>query len=162
MKAVYFTKGIKPDSVEYLSKDGGGKGKEAMLFDTEIGDLNLSSGNWLELKQPATYVLHFRQPVTVHQLSMNTFVRMEWDIFPAAKIEVWGGMKKEGLRKISHWQQSAPAKMEEPDLKQPTISFDSTTLKYLKVVIHPLASIPAWRPSKGKPSKVFVSEMVVN
>ena len=162
LKAVYFTRGAKPDSVEYISNDPGGKGKESKLFDTEIGDLNLSSGSWQELKQPATYILHFKQPVTLRQVTLNTFVRMEWDIFPAAKFEVWGGMEKDRLRKLSQWQQPVAAKMEDPDLRQPAVSFEAEDMKFLKVVIHPVAVIPAWRPSKGKPSRVFISEIVLN
>jgi hypothetical protein len=148
--------------VEYISNDPGGKGKESKLFDTEIGDLNLSSGSWQELKQPATYILHFKQPVTLRQVTLNTFVRMEWDIFPAAKFEVWGGMEKDRLRKLSQWQQPVAAKMEDPDLRQPAVSFEAEEMKFLKVVIHPVAVIPAWRPSKGKPSRVFISEIVLN
>lgn len=162
MKAVYFTKGIKPDSVVAISKSQTYKGKEQMLFDAEIGDLNLSSGKWLEVKEPVTYLFYFKEPVTVRQVSMNTFVRMDWDIFPASKIEVWAGMHQGNLKRISTWKQAPPSKMEDPDLQQPKMDFAATQVRCMRVVVHPLSSIPAWRPSKGKPSKVFLSEVVLN
>lgn len=162
MKAVYFTKGIQPDSIEAVASGALTRKKEPRLFDQEIGDLNLSSGAWVEVNNPTTYMLYFEKPVAVRQLSMNTFVRTEWDIFPAAKVEVWGGMNSKGLKPLATWSKAPPTQWEEPDLQQPLLQFAPTEVKCLQVVVHPVRSIPAWRPSKGKPSKVFVGEMVVN
>ena len=162
LKAVYFIKGIKPDSVSLASKDPGTKGKGNLLFDRDIGDLNLGSGAWIELKQPTVMECFFTKPVTLQQVSMNSFVRMEWDIFPVQKIEVFGGEQKEALKKLTTWQQAAPAKMEEPDLKQPLVNFPATMVNHLKVVVHPLAAMPSWHTNKGKPSRVFVSEIVLH
>lgn len=164
MKAVYFIKGPKPDSVEMLAKEQANRGKEGLLSDGETGDLNLGSGAWMELKELTTFQFYFKQPVDLRQISLNTFVKMESDIFPAAKIAVWGGADKASAKPLGAWQQPPPSKMEDPDLKQPLVSFTPAKLQYLKVVVQPLASIPAWRPSgsRGKPSKVYVSEVVLN
>lgn len=162
MKAVYFTNGIKPDSVLVAEKNKILAGKEGLLFDKDIGDLNTSSGAWLELKEPTTYLFFFKQPTALRQLCLNTYVRTEWDIFPAAKVEVLGGMEKGRETRLGTWQQPTPQKSEEPSLEQAVVNFPPTKLKCLKLVVHPLASIPAWRPSKGKPSRVYVSEVVLN
>lgn len=162
LKAFYFIKGIKPDSVAYVIKGQKDKGKEALLFDNDIGDLTLGTGAWIEMKQPATFHFFFREPVSVQQLSVNTIVRMEWDIFPVSKMEVWGGMKKEALKKLGTWQEAVPSKLEEADLKQPLVRFPTAELKYMKLVIYPLLSMPRWHTNKGKPSRVFISEVVLN
>ena len=161
LKAVYFIKGIWPDSVALVSKDPATKGKGKELFDTDIGDLNLGSGAWIELKQPTEMEFFFTKPVTLQEVALNSFVRMEWNIFPVQKIEVWGGTPS-AVTKLTTWQQGAPAKMEEPDLKQPLVRFPATSVSYLKVVVYPVASMPSWHANKNKPSRVFVSEVVLH
>ena len=162
MKAVYFVTGIKPDSVVILSGDQKLKGKEGLLFDKEAGDLNLSSGAYLELKKWTTFYFYFKEPVLLQQLAMNTFVRMPWSIFPVAKLEVWGGMNNTSLKKLGTLQQTVFVKQEEPDVEQPLVRFAPTKLTCMKVVVQPVASMPGWHDSKGKPSKVFVGEVVLN
>jgi hypothetical protein len=81
---VYFISGVKPDSVALFSKEPQLAGKERLLFDKVTGDLSLGAGTYLELKQPTTFLFFFKEPVMLQQLAMNTFVRMDSDIFPVA------------------------------------------------------------------------------
>jgi hypothetical protein len=162
IKAVYFISGVKPDSVALFSKEPQLAGKERLLFDKVTGDLSLGAGTYLELKQPTTFLFFFKEPVMLQQLAMNTFVRMESDIFPVARLEVWGGMKNESLAKLGTWSQAVFSKKEGSDVEQPTVHFIPKKLSYIKVVVQPLASMPSWHGNKGKPSKVLVGEVVLN
>ncbi len=160
LKAVYFTKGLKPDSVFLVANEESNKGKDKLLVDADIGDANLTSGKWLGFKETGTSYLYFNKPVTVQQLIVHAFVNMDAYIFHPAKIEVWGGMDKSKLKLLNSYQKTPPTKKDEEGLVEPRISFASTTVKCIKLVIHPLSKIPRWHP-KSYPPKAFISEVFI-
>ena len=158
LKAVYFRKGIKPDSVVLVTNEKENKGKDKLLFDAEIGDGNLGSGKWLRFKEAVTYYLFFKEPVTVRQVRLNAFVRMEAYVFHPAKVEVWGSLEKTKMKLLNTLREAPPEKDDEQGMVQPKIDFAAAKLKYIKLVIYPLSAIPAWHP-KLNPAKAHISEV---
>ncbi|MEJ7770142.1 MAG: hypothetical protein WKF89_20155, partial [Chitinophagaceae bacterium] len=126
--------------------------------DAEIGDGNLGSGKWLRFKEAGTYHLYFKEPVTVRQVILNSFVGMEAYVFHPAKVEVWGGMDNTKMKLLKTLQKTPPEKDDEQGMVQPKIDFAATKLKYIKLVIHPVTTIPAWHP-KLYPPKAHISEV---
>jgi hypothetical protein len=160
LKAFYFTKGIAPDSVLLITKEESNKGKDKLLFDSEIGDDNQSSGRWLRFKEPGYYYLFFNQPVTVEQVIMHAYVNMEAYIFHPAKIEVWGGMDKAKLKLLNRLQKPSPQKTDEEGMIPVEVKFPSAKVKFLKLVINPVSTNPSWHP-KEYPPKAHLSEVLL-
>lgn len=158
LKAVYFIKGLKPDSVVLVTNEKENKGKDKLLFDGDIGDKNPNSVKWLRFKETGTYYLYFKELVTVRQVILNAFVGMDAYIFHPAKIEVWGGMDKTKMKLLNTLRNHPPLKSDEEGMIQPAINFNATRLKYIKLVVHPVSTIPAWHP-KLFPPKAHVSEV---
>ena len=163
-ESVYIKRGYRFDSIELISQpDPKYKLTKAdLLTDGDLGEPNPDNGKWIGYtKNDAVYFLHFNNMVTVHGVLINILKSADRYIFPPATIEVWGGMDKQHLRFLSKITPKMPAKNEPASLIQPKIVFNPAQVKFLKIIAKPVKAPPKWQ-SKGKPTWIFVNEIVVN
>ena len=83
-------------------------------------------------------------------------------IFPPAKIEVWGGSDKTQLKLLGKLTPAIPEKNQPAASLQENVGLTTAEVMCLKIIIKPVAALPAWHNAKGKPGWVFLSEVVVN
>jgi hypothetical protein len=162
---VVYIKGIhKPDSVALgtLPDPAYSNSTANMLTDKEVGDTAFWNGKWLGYKNEAVYYLYFNQPVTANEVLLNALKFTGADIFPPAKIEIWGGMDNQQLRLLGSTTVRIPAKNEPAAMIQPLVKIAPQPVKCLKIKVQPVKALPSWRPGKGKQALVLVSEIVVN
>ncbi len=162
-KAVYIKRGAKPDSVELItSPDPKYNANARLLQDEDLGDTNFGNGKWLGYqKNDAAFYLYFNNATNVQQVLLNMLKRTEQHIFLPVKLEVWGGMEKNALKLLKKITPEIPSKNEENTMIQEKISFESTSVKVLKIIATPIKALPAWHAGKGQPGWVFLSEIVV-
>lgn len=163
-KAFYIKKGIKPDSIQLVTRpDEKYKGTGKLLDDKDLGDMNFANGQWLGYsKNKGEFCLYFQNRVAVNNVLLTTLKNTGAYIFPPVSLEVWGGMEKEHLKKLGEIHPKMPVKDETPSLDEQQVSFGSSRVKFLKIVAAPIKSLPKWHPAKGKPGWVLVSEIVIN
>ena len=148
---------IKPVNEKYQ-----GDGAKTII-DGELGGTNFGNNKWLGTQQDMEFILFFKHPVKPSVVTVNCLKVIPSQIFLPSEIEVWGGTDPEHLRIISVLN-TAVQKKDDPNVAQPLnckLNL-SSTISCIKVIAKPIYKLPAWHPAKGKPSWVFVDEVLVN
>lgn len=161
----FFKAGFRPDSVVLLKApdplykgDGG-----ATLMDTQKGDLNFRSGKWVGYKDsPLTALFQFQQPVTLSSVTVSTLTDINSYIMPPQQVEIWGGRDKNNLHLLQRIRPQQPVEMKGGQLQGYDLSFVPKSVQWLRLVVTPVAQLPAWHPGKGQKGWVFVDEVFVN
>lgn len=165
-QATFIKRGLTPDSVVVILppdpryKPSG----SSALTDGMLGDYaNTTNGDWFGYnKNNAAYYLLFKKEVTVKNVLLNMLQNVDGYIFPATKIEVWGGKDSSHLILLAAVQPPVPPKGSPRKLIQQDVAFSPAQVECLKIVAQPIRSLPPWHEGKGKEGWVFVSEAVVN
>lgn len=134
------------------------------LYDGLLGDYNNNSnGDWYGYnKNEAAYYLLFKKEVTVSDVLLNMMQNLGGYIFPATKIDVWGGKDSLNMTLLGSVKPPLPAKGEPTKLVQQNVQFAPAQVQCLKIVAQPIRSLPQWHDGKGKEGWVFISEVVLN
>jgi hypothetical protein len=119
-----------------------------MLTDKEVGDTAFWNGKWLGYKNEAVYYLYFNQPVTANEVLLNALKFTGADIFPPAKIEIWGGMDNQQLRLLGSTTVRIPAKNEPAAMIQPLVKIAPQPVKCLKIKVQPVKALPPGGPGR--------------
>ncbi len=166
VQAVYVRKGLPIDSIELSTvADGSFNPKSTnVLNDGIIGKAaSYRDGKWFGFKKnDGDFLLQFEKPVAVRELwlILNSFPLEQ--VFPATSIDVWGGMDKNKLKLLSKSSPIMPVGFSPATISPTQTTFPLTTLKYIKVVLHPLLKMPKWHFAADQPSLALLSEVVVN
>lgn len=166
VKRHFYRNIFRPDSVLLLTKPvpkyNGSNGK--ILADGVKGDDDFRNGKWTGfMDEPLTALLSYKTPVTAQKISLSMLQNVGSSIFPPVKLEVWGGMESDKLKLLGTQKPTMPTEKESSDgEKLFEVSFQSTPLRYIKVVAVPIAKLPAWHPQKGQKGWVFMDEVLVN
>ncbi|MGK2860805.1 MAG: chitobiase/beta-hexosaminidase C-terminal domain-containing protein [Chitinophagaceae bacterium] len=154
-----------PDTVIYLTKpnekykDEGNK----LLIDHKKGEADFRFGNWVAFRENRMEcILQFATPVPVQSITLSSLVDAGSYIMPAASIEIWGGDDLKNMKRLGRLVPKQPLKIQGSAMKGFECKFDTTTVKYIKVVGNPVAKLPAWHPGKGDKAWLFVDEVLVN
>ena len=137
------------------------------FFDGRLGTFTANSpawaNNWAGFKaNPMGLVTDFDKPVSVTSVALRTMIEPETGIFPPEVIEIWGGSSRNQLKLIATMHPALPAKGSDPILKSIACIFKSQTISCLKIIAKPVAKLPDWHGSKGKPALLLVDEVFVN
>ena len=88
---------------------------------------------------------------------------------PPATVEVWGGVNEHDLKLLGRAIPTQPTQAEtkRKDFVNSeniffTFKFKPTELKYIKLLLKPVAKLPPWHAGKGQKGWVFVDEVFVN
>lgn len=166
VQASFIRKGIPPDSIILIHPSDAryNPPSEKTLIDGELGSFdNVANGDWFGYqKTDAAYIFLFNEPVPVQSVMVMAAKNVGRHIFPPQTVEVWGGMDQKELKLLGKIKPAQPVNGDFSKLLELVVDFPETRLKCLKVVATPVASLPEWHGSKGKPGWVFVSEVVVD
>lgn len=162
----HFFKGSYPvDSVVLISKvDDKYKADGARtIINGEKSDLNFASGKWLGYRDnPMEVLLLFNKPIETSSITLSMLQQLGSYIFPPAQVTVWGGTDKKNLKLLTTIKPQQPNKESTQENLAITCSFTKTTVTYLKLLVTPVKSLPAWHQGKGDKAWVFVDEVFVN
>ncbi|WP_212005321.1 c-type cytochrome domain-containing protein [Chitinophaga sp. HK235] len=155
----------RPDSIILLNQpEGSYTGNGAgTLTDGQKGGMDYNNGKWLGYSNKTLEAeLLFRQAVPLKAVSISTFRNIGAFIFPPQKIEIWGGPDRHHLRLL---KRITPEQGKKDDPNMPVTydcSFAPVQVSCVKIMLTPVASLPAWHPGKGKHGWVFVDELMFN
>jgi len=133
------------------------------LIDGELGGMNFGNNKWLGSQADMEFYLFFNSPVKPRTLTLNSLKIVDGQIFFPVEIQVWGGRDQQHLKLISTLT-PGPQKKGDPAIVSGLVCKLSETapLTCMKVIAKPIKKLPAWHPAKGKPSWVFMDEVLVN
>jgi hypothetical protein len=163
---VFVRKGITVDSIELLTPaDSSFNPRNVKILNDNV--IGATSGpknkKWYGYKKnDGVYLLVFEKPTEVRQLQLILLSNLGGNMFPAQKIEVWGGADRNKMSRFSGLNPLMPTAYEPSAIVQSKLKFTPSTVKFLKVVISPLKKIPAWHQNKGQAALAMVGEIVVN
>ncbi|MGV3587197.1 MAG: c-type cytochrome domain-containing protein [Adhaeribacter sp.] len=165
----FYKSTYKPDSVQLvypLNRVHQANGAKT-FFDGELGTFNANSPAWANnwggfYKHPMELISEFKQPVTVSAIAMNILVESENNIFPPAVVEVWGGTTSDKLQLLTTFKPDQPQEVKKPIIKLIKGKFKPHQVSYLKIIAKPVAELPAWHRSKGRPALLLVDEIFLN
>lgn len=161
-----FKAGISPNRFELTYEPEPkyrGKGT-AVLFDLDKGDEDFASGKWLGFqKNPMEITLKFMEEQTPSHISLSLFSDEASHIFLPERIEVWQQSRN------GNWIKVFEEKPEQP-LANSGKKFHLKNIKLMqdvpseniRIKLSPVASLPAWHPSKGSKGWVFIDEILIN
>ncbi len=165
MEASFYKNTYTPDTVIYLTrpnekyKDDAGK----LLIDHKRGESDFRFGNWVAFRENRMEcVLRFETSTPVQSITLSTLVDAGSYIMPAASIEIWGGDDLKNMKRLGRLVPKQPVKIQGSAKKGFECKFDSTDVKYIKIIGNPVAKLPAWHPGKGDKAWLFVDEVLVN
>lgn len=166
VQAAFIKQGFVPDSICFITKPDPKYSAETpgLLTDGALGDhANFSNGEWIGYqKNEAAYYLFFNNKVTPRNVLLQMLQNTGGHIFPPARVEVWGGVDEGHMQLLGKLAPHQPEKNESARPLQATVPLTAAGVHCLKIVLHPVASLPPWHNSKGKPGWIFLSEIVVN
>ncbi len=162
-----YIRSIKPDSAALASLPDSlyRKIKPAILYDGRLGmgDLNSDDGQWLGYRnKEAAFYVFYRKEINMRHVFVYSLQQTQYETFPPVKLELWGGMDKQHLKKLSELKPPDLKKEDPQTVARQSLLFSPVSVRVLKLVAHPLRRMPDWSTKKGKPARMFISEIVVN
>ncbi len=170
-----YLQSLKPDSIRFINKPDtlyknvppevlydGGIGKD----ENTSGGLKLNSedGSWLGYrKNEASYYIYMKRDTLLKRIVFYTLTQPNFDNFPPSRVQLWGGPSKTQMHLMGSWN-PAPLKSSDDTLAIAghTLSFSPTRVRCLRMVVTPLKKMPEWSANKGKPARLFISEILID
>jgi len=133
------------------------------IIDGDKSDLNFANGKWLGYKEnPMDVMLVFNKTVEVNSITLSMLQQIGAYIFPPSQVEVWGGTDKNHLKFLSKSEPLQPDKGSGTENLAIKCSFNRASITYIKLVVIPVKSLPAWHAGKGDKAWIFIDEIYVN
>jgi uncharacterized membrane protein len=134
------------------------------LYDHESGDVHYgSSDGWLGYREnPLEIAIEFHHPTELKSVTLSTRHDLGAHIFPAQRIQVWGGSDKNHLELLSTLQPAQPQAFIPPVQSGAECTFAPRQLSYLKIIAVPIPTLPSWHSNKGQKGWFFVDEILFN
>jgi hypothetical protein len=154
-----------PDSVRLITKPdekyraSGGR----TLSDNDRSDVNFVSGKWLGYKDDDLIALmRFDKPVTTSSITLSVLEDLSTQIFLPLKFEVYGGATPADMKLLGSIKPEQPVDMRTRANMPVTCNYQPATVKFIKIIVKHVPSIPKWHQGKGQTAWVFVDEVFVN
>lgn len=133
------------------------------LNDNEQSDLNFASGKWLGYeKNNLEALMTFEKSITTTNLTLSVLDDMSSNIFIPLRVEVWGGENINHLKLLGSANPEMPREMRSRRILALQCNYSPATVKYIKLIVKPVNSVPGWHQRKGHTAMVFVDEVFVN
>jgi hypothetical protein len=161
----FYHAGFKPDTIILLKPtDSLYKGRGSLtLYNLEKGDLNFRSGKWLGFRNnPAECLMIFSKPVRAENVTLSSIVDIGSSIMPPVKVEIWGGNNSKNLRLLSSQSPVQPTVPQSSYLSSIECRFAPALVKFIKVVVIPVAEIPKQFSAKKQKGWFLTDEIFVN
>jgi len=163
--AIFYKNTFKADSIlSLLPLDSVYKGTGAKtLINGEKGDFNFRSGQWLGFRSSKmNMLLSYVAPVNVSSVTLSALIDIGSSLMPPVEIEIWGGMDTKKLVLLGKIKPAQPDKLMPAYMMAYDINFTAHSLKFIKVVVVPVAKLPIWHSSKSQKGWVFFDQIFVN
>ena len=177
----FFKSTFHPDSVVLITatdkryKGNGGK----TLVDIEKGDINnFGNGKWLGYREnPMEALMVFGNPVEARNVTISALKNVGGYVMPPASVEIWGGIDEKNLKLLGRiipkqpTKESQKKKDKESEKEENTdntdnliiaCNFQPVEVKFIKLLVKPVAKLPDWHPGKKEKGWIFVDEVFVN
>lgn len=163
--ATFYKTTYKPDSIIMITlpeKRYLAKGAQT-LMDGESGDVNFGSREgWLGYRQDRMEtIVEFKKPVDLQSVTLSTNCDVGAYIFPAKKIQVWGGTDKDHMTLLSSLEPDQPGSYVAMQ-RGLACTFKQQPITHLKIVAEPVSKLPSWHSGKGEKGWLFVDEILFN
>ncbi len=164
IEATFYKSGYRPDSLIFITPPDPGYAPDSkLLVDLVKGETNFRNGNWLAWRAKRMEVLlPFHEPVKLSSVTLSLLLDIGSYIFPPASVEVWGGDDPAKLTLLGKIKPLQPTRMQPATLRGVECKFAPASVKYLRIVANPVASLPGWHPGKGDKAWIFVDELILN
>ncbi|MFC0775464.1 chitobiase/beta-hexosaminidase C-terminal domain-containing protein [Terrimonas alba] len=165
IEANFYKTGYTADTVIYLTRPDSKyideKGK--LLINREKGEADFRFGGWVAYRENRMEcLLELAKPEPVQSITLSSLIDIGSYIMPAQTIEVFGGNDAKDLKLIGRMQPEQPKKMRSTYTKGFECKLHTAPVKYLKLVVTPVAKLPSWHQGKGDKGWIFVDEVLVN
>jgi hypothetical protein len=162
-----FKKGISPKTAELNhepNKDYKGEGITTVINSKKGTADNYRDIAWLGFRErPFSGIFEFENS-PVRNITLSYARNISGWLMPPQSIEVWGGDKKENLKKITTTTPIQPKG--EDGVRVEVIAIDLSeadrNYKFYKVVVHPVSKLPSWHQGKGQRGWIFLDEIFFN
>ncbi|SFH25651.1 FN3 associated domain-containing protein [Pedobacter insulae] len=162
-KNFYTSKYVPDTAVFMMPPEPGYSGKSKMLHDFVTGNTNFRLGNWLAWRFTKMDVLmKFGKPALVQNVTLSGLIDVGSYIMPPKDIEIWGGNDENQLKLLGRVSPEQPTMVKAPFLTAFEVKFSPATVKFMRIKVTPVFSLPSWHPGKGDKAWVFFDEVMVN
>ena len=135
---------------------------KSLLFDLEKGPANFGDNSWMAFtEEPFVLNCEFERDMSIRQVILSSMVHTDPHIFPPSAIKVYGGMKQSELKILGTFYPKALKERQDRHFKYYEIKLDTQAVKFLKIEVTPLRSIPIWHAGKGEKGWFFIDEIVL-
>lgn len=133
----------------------------AALLDGKLGSNNFRDGEWLGIQgDDLRAIIDMGVAKQVSQVTLNFIQNTGSWIFPPKAIKIFGS--KDGVRYTELSSENYPIPNGHADILVVTKNLKvNAKVQYLKVVVETAGLLPSWHLGFGKPSYVFVDEIIV-
>ncbi|WP_299889520.1 c-type cytochrome domain-containing protein [uncultured Lacinutrix sp.] len=131
------------------------------LFDLKEGSLDFKDGQWVGyFGTSLNTTIDLGAIKTINNISFNCLEDVgSWILYPTDFIVYASNYKNKDFKKIGELDIKRQGQGGEPELKKVTLKLPETKTRYLKLRIKNHEKLPAWHPSAGNPSWLFVDEI---
>lgn len=162
----FYKAGFKIDSIRLMkpAPDAPYKAYSAtILADNQKGDFNFGNGKWQGFRgKPMEAILYFNEPHEMSSVTVSTLVNIDGYIMPPQQVELWAGSDPAHLKLVKKIVPEQPSKTAPAYMKGYELGFKTAPVKCFKLVLVPVAVLPAWHPGKGDRGWVFADEIFCN
>ncbi len=162
----FFKGTYRPTLVELLNEPNPqyqGEGSNTLINQKKGEASDFKNPAWLGYREkPFEALFTFAQPTPVKSLTLSIGKNIGGFIFPPASVEVWGGSDKAHLTLLQKSLPEQPTKDQSARVEAIQSPLKEGKYTVIKVVMRPVAKLPAWHPGKGQPAWVFIDEVFFN
>ncbi len=133
-----------------------------ILVDGIRGTQNFRSGDWGGWKRdPFDVTIDMGGEESYSKVTLGAVVIKYDDIFNPADVVVYTSDNGTDFTEVGKAEFATEGEDVPNGLKEYSVTFPETSAKYLRVVSHPVASMPEWHARKGHGGFIFFDEVVV-
>lgn len=135
----------------------------ATLTDGLKGNDNYKTGRWIAFWQnDMEAVIDLLEPTEISQAQIETCVaKGDW-VFDARYFGVAVSDDGKTFRTVAEADYPAMGEQDRNGVYEHALTFDPVKTRYVKIIVKPEHSMPAWHGGKGSPAFVFIDEISLN
>jgi len=166
VQRTFYKSEIQPDTIFLLTnphpkyRNNGA----STLIDLELGENNISNGEWLAYQDhPLEFIIGFKEVTTLNAAHFNAFVDIQASIFPIHTITIRGSNDGKQFRNIAEVNFPKPRKTTPRTAHKYSCYIpEPASFKYYKFTVTNLEKMPSWHSRKGNPAWIFIDELFLN
>jgi hypothetical protein len=160
-----FKSSVFPDNYELVYPPDSkyqGRGID-LLFNLEKGPVNFGDSAWMAFRDdPFILSCSWDQEIILQSVLISTIIQTDPYLFPPQSIIVKGGISKNEMKVLGEIKPRKLNERKETYFDYFNVSFEPSAIKFLKVEVMPLQSLPIWHQGKGQKGWVFIDEIVLS